>query len=384
VSRLLIVTRNLPPLTGGMERLNWHLAHELGKSFEVFLCGPHGCRNQSPDNVTVVKTFAAQPLYRFMLESLFVSWRAAQHIRPKLVIAGSGVTAPHALLISRLTGARMIVYLHGLDLIVEHPLYRALFLPSIRSADLALTNSRNTARLARAAGIASERISILHPGVSLPADADQYEASAFRRRIKAGDRPILLSVGRLTPRKGLLEFIRHALPSIVSAKPDVLLVVIGGEASEKLGAKPTCQRQAIVREAERLGLSDHLCFLGKVDEATLSQAYRSSQLHLFPVLDLPGDVEGFGMVAVEAAAHGLPTIAFAVGGIPDAVSHDASGLLIASGDYPALVTAVIDLLEGRHTNITPEHCRGFATRFAWDKFGECARQLCTHIIESRG
>ena len=54
--------------------------------------------------------------------------------------------------------------------------------------------------------------------------------------------------------------------------------------------------------------------LARVDDQRLSDAYFAADVMVFPVLDLPGDVEGFGMVAVEAAAHGLPTVAFAVGG----------------------------------------------------------------------
>jgi phosphatidylinositol alpha-1,6-mannosyltransferase len=124
--------------------------------------------------------------------------------------------------------------------------------------------------------------------------------------------------------------------------------------------------------------------LGKVDDATLGQAYRSSRVHVFPVLDLPGDMEGFGMVALEAAAHGLPTVAFAVGGIPDAVSPEVSGLLITPGDYAALATGIIALLAGERPDITAQSCRDFAAGFAWSRFGERARSLCMSLIESRG
>lgn len=378
--RILIVTRNLPPLTGGMERLNWHLAQELAQRFRVRLCGPSGSRQKSPDNAPVIKTFAARPLPRFLVESLAVTLSAAVRFRPALVIAGSGVTAPHAWLAGRFTGARTLVYLHGLDLIAHHPLYRALFLPAIRHADRLLVNSRNTARLAREAGIAAERISILHPGVTLAAECANPGPDAFRRAIGAEDRPILLSVGRLTARKGLLEFVRHALPAIVAVHPSVLLVVIGGEASERLGACREGQSDAIRREAKRLGLANHLRLLGRVDDEVLEQAYRASRIHIFPVMDLPGDVEGFGMVAIEAASQGLPTVAFAAGGVPDAVAPGVSGLLVPPGDYPALALAIVDVLEGRHAEIDANRCRDFASGFAWASFGECARRICGIVI----
>lgn len=382
--RILITTRNLPPLTGGMERLNWHLAHELSQCCEVGLCGPHGSRELSPAQAPVLKTFASQPLLRFMLESLAATLITAWRFRPALVIAGSGVTAPHAWLAGRLTGARMLVYLHGLDLIAEHPLYRTFFLPSIRRADQVLVNSHNTARLARAAGVLPQRIDILHPGVTLPPKPDRRRSDDFRRMIDAKQRPILLSVGRLTPRKGLLEFIRHALPTIVAAQPDALLVVIGGEASQKLGASDSArQTEAIRRAAEGLGLAGHLRLLGYVDDERLEQAYQASRVHLFPVLDIPGDVEGFGMVAVEAAAHGLVTVAFKAGGVCDAVAQDVSGILIPTGDYTGFAKAVIALLAADQTQHQVDQCRHFASRFSWERFGEHARRICNDLLQQR-
>lgn len=381
--RVLFVTRNLPPLTGGMERLNWNLAREIAQSFDVCLCGPNGSADLRPPNVRLAREFASQPSYRFFFESLVVCLNVARRVRPSIIIAGSGVTAPHVWLASRLTGARSVVYLHGLDLIVDYGVYRTFFLPAIRRADLVLANSRCTAGLAYKAGVAAEQIALLHPGVSLPGDPVPGGTAAFLRRIGAADRAILLSVGRLAARKGLVEFVRHSLPAIVVAEPSALLVVIGGEASEKLGARQANQRELILREANNLGLREHLCFLGRVDEHTLEQAYRACLLHVFPVLDSPGDVEGFGMVAIEAAAYGRPTIAFAAGGVPDAVSHHVSGLLIEPRNYRAFADAVIDVLKGKHAEITDDGCRSFAEGFAWHRFGERARSICEDLIETR-
>src|SRR3546814_20724889 len=74
------------------------------------------------------------------------------------------------------------------------------------------------------------------------------------------------------------------------------------------------------------------------------------------------------MVAVEAAAHGVPTIAFATGGIVDAVAEGESGRLIRPGDYGAFAGVVIESL-ANHLQLT-ESCRYFSERFAWHRFGE--------------
>lgn len=375
------MTRNLPPLTGGMERLNWHLAHELSRSFDVFVCGPDGCQNYLPPEIHVGATFASQPVSRFLTQSLRRGSAAARNIKPDLLIAGSGVTAPHVLLASRLTNTPMLVYLHGLDLVADHPLYRWGFLPCIRRCQGALVNSHHTARLAEQAGIGRQRIHVLHPGVTLPANLEQIDTRAFRAKLGVGNRPILLSVGRLTERKGLQAFIRHALPSIARRHPDVLLLVVGGEATERLGASRPRVGDSIAKEAANRGLTKHIRLLGRIDDATLAQAYVASQLHVFPVLDLPGDVEGFGMVAAEAAAHGLPTICFRSGGVGDAVAAGRSGLLVEPTDYTTMAKAIIAFINGDYPSINPEACRNFAAQLSWTIFGERLRNICLGYMQ---
>jgi phosphatidylinositol alpha-1,6-mannosyltransferase len=106
--------------------------------------------------------------------------------------------------------------------------------------------------------------------------------------------------------------------------------------------------------------------LGRLDEAALHDAYFASDLHVFPIRDLPHDPEGFGMVAVEAAAHGLASVAYACGGVADAVGEGVSGHLVGPGDSAGFADAVLRLLE---RPLPAEAVRGFAQAFAWPRFG---------------
>ncbi len=362
--RVLLVTRNFPPLWGGMERLNWHIADELTHAYEVTVIGPAGAAAQAPANVTVIEV-PLRPLWRFLLLATWRALRAARRSRPAVVLAGSGLTAPMAWLAARLGGARCIAYVHGLDVIATHPIYRLGWRPFLRRMDRIIANSRHTAGLARSAGVAPAHIGIVHPGVALPV-LDPQARARFRTRHGLGEAPLLLSVGRLTARKGLAEFVADVLPRVVAAYPEVRLVVIGDEPADALHGGSTGAAARVQAAAVAAGVQDRLRFLGSATDAELSEAYQAADVLVFPVLDLPGDVEGFGMVAVEAAAHGLPTVAYATGGVVDAVAEDESGTLISPGDAEGFAAAVLRLLA---QPLPAERVRAFAERFAWPRFG---------------
>lgn len=398
--RILLVTRNLPPLVGGMERLNWHLAAELAQHAEVRVVGPRD--SSLPDNVPLAGV-PLRPLWKFLATVQWRALREARRWRPDVVLAGSGLTAPAVWLAARACRARAAVYVHGLDLTVAHPIYKLIWRAALRHMDRVIANSTPTRQLAEAIRIRPERIGIVHPGVELPADAAAQAAvgaaeaaiktsapmdpglrqdddvlppakptppreGSFRATYKLGERPLLLSVGRLSARKGLREFVSQALPTIAADHPDIVLLVVGDAPSDALHAE--AQTPASIRAAAQAhGLGDNLLFLGTItDYAELGAIYRACNVHAFPVRTIPGDPEGFGMVAVEAAAHGLPTVAFATGGIVDAVADGRSGRLVPSGDYAALANAVTQML-ATPVDMGPE-CRVFANDFAWPSFGE--------------
>ena len=81
------------------------------------------------------------------------------------------------------------------------------------------------------------------------------------------------------------------------------------------------------------------------DPPELVCAYECAVLRVFPVRSIPEDPEGFGMLAIEAAAHGLPAVVFAAGGILDAVAPDRSGKLVPSEDYKTLRDTIAQTLE---------------------------------------
>ena len=375
--KIVLVTRNLPPLLGGMERLNLHMARSLAEWSDLTVIGPIGCRQFLPDNIEVTE-IPARPLSAFLLRSFWATWRRSIH-PIHLLIAGSGLAALSTGLAAWRTGAKSVAYVHGLDLMAQHPLYRAAWLPALRRLDHAFANSANTADIASRKGVARGRITVIHPGVTLP-EASEDPDDTFRKRHGLGKRPILLSVGRLTARKGLVQFVRHVLPKVKQKYQDVVLVVIGDEAPDALSGAGTGGRAALQNLAAELGLAENVMLLGPCDDDTLSNAYFAADVHVFPVQDIPGDVEGFGMVAIEAAAHGLPTVAFAVGGVPDAVSHGRSGFLVQPGDFNSFAQSTCELLAAGRESRMRGSAREVAAGFQWHYFREHARSALVNVL----
>lgn len=367
--RILLVTRNLPPLVGGMERLNWHIADELSRHAEVRIVGPEGSAAQCPARVEPTEV-PLHPLWQFLTASAWQTMRITMAWKPDVVLAGSGLSAPAALMAARTAGARASVYLHGLDAAVRHPVYRALWHPAIRRMDTVVANSRATAELARKLGVIESRLHVVHPGVEIPsAPQPAHALHAFRHRHGLGQGRLLLSIGRLTTRKGLREFVQHALPAIIRGAPDITLAIIGDAPADSLHASLQT-RESIQATADAAGVGQHLHFLGIItDPVDLACAYESAALHIFPVRSLPGDPEGFGMVAIEAAAHGLPTVAFATGGVVDAVRDGQSGHLVEPGNYPALAAATLQVLDSP-TDQWQTKTTLLSREFAWPVFGQ--------------
>ncbi len=360
-----------------MERLLWNVFKELQMQYSCSVVGPKGCRKYIS---SMHKAFECPiyPLYAFLASSCIKSIRAALTTKPSLCIAGSGLTAPMACAVRQLFKIPMITFVYGLDLVAPSRIYNRLFVPSIRQSDIVIAISLKTAKLAEEKGVASHKIQVLFPGVDIP--KYRLTTTDFRNEYKLAGKAILLSVGRLIPRKGLAEFLSNSFPALLKKCPNTCFVIIGSEAKNALKKEGQVLKQikAIIRERN---LTNHVLLLGRVDDVTLNSAYREADLFIFPVRDIPGDMEGFGMVAVEAAAHGLPTVAFAVQGVTDAVAHNISGFLVAPERYEDFTEIVVSYLKGNLTTVTPEGCLSHAKRFSWSNYGKRLREICHQAMQ---
>ena len=198
MAKISLVSRNFPPLTGGMERLVFELYRTLIQHHEVAVLGPKGCEEHVNSGSVVASTTVSPTPFFLLLIFLKGVFLHRSNGRPDIVIGGSGLVGPVVVWLAKLSGAKSILLVHGLDIIADSRMYQWFFVPFLRRADLVVCNSKNTARLAMTRGVDEHCIEIVNPGAETLSSSVSYEEA--RQTLGLQDKRILLSVGRLIPR----------------------------------------------------------------------------------------------------------------------------------------------------------------------------------------
>jgi phosphatidylinositol alpha-1,6-mannosyltransferase len=158
---------------------------------------------------------------------------------------------------------------------------------------------------------------------------------AVRERLGLGGRPVVVCVSRLVPRKGQDMLIR-ALPTIRRRVPGAALLLGSGGP----------YRSTLERLAREHGVGSDVVFTGSVPWAELPSLYAAGDVYAMPCRTRAAglDVEGLGIVYLEASATGLPVVAGDSGGAPDAVLPGETGYVVGGRDVPAIAARITDLL----------------------------------------
>ncbi|HEX3614558.1 MAG TPA: glycosyltransferase family 4 protein [Sporichthyaceae bacterium] len=338
MARTLVVTNDFPPRTGGIQ------------SFVAALVA-----RQDPDTIVVYApawpgaaqfdAAAAYPVVRhrgaLMLPVPTVAGHAAELVRrfgASTVLFGAAV--PLGLLAPGLreAGVRRAVGLtHGHEAAwAQAPGANRVLRRVAADLDvLTYLGPFTGSRIARALRPADRaKLVRLHPGV----DARRFApgpGAARRAALGLAGRPVVVCVSRLVPRKGQDTLIR-ALPTVRSVVPDACLLVVGSGPHEWR-----------LRElAARTGLAEHVRFTGGVSDADLPGYYGAGDVFAMPCRTRRRglEVEGLGMVFLEASACGLPVVAGDSGGAPEAVIEGRTGTVVDGRSVPAVAAAVTRLL----------------------------------------
>ena len=271
--------------------------------------------------------------------------------------------------ISKRYGIPYICYVHGEDVSVARTSRQLKLVTNkvLGAASLIICNSEFSRQmLTEDWNIRSGAIETINPGVDTSFFEPQDRNETARAKLGWSDRRVVLTVGRLQRRKGQDNFIR----SLVFTKrkiPNILYAVVGGGAL----------KEELVALVQQNQLESNVVFHGEVSDETIRDCYQQCDLFCLPNRTDGADMEGFGMVSLEAQSCGKPAIVGNSGGTPETVSAGTTGVVIDCTDPQTISEQVVRLLNDR--NLLHSMGRAARTRtvnnFDWRSITEKSSQI---------
>lgn len=338
--RLVLVTQDFPPRRGGIQTYALELANRLAQRLEAFAViapnAPGAAAEDAKLGYPVLRRGTANTLVAACAPALA---ELVRRERFEHALHAQWSTAPASLALRGLGGLKTVnVAVHGRELLLapwraapfaQHA-YDAVRRAALVRADRVLAGSDYTAGLARELGVEPARLSVTRYGTD-PERFQPTDATSLRERLGLVGRPVLLTIARLVERKGIDSVLR-ALPRVLERVPGAAYVIAGD-------GPDRARLEELARPCARA-----VHFAGPVADAELARWYSLADVFVMPSRSVPPDVEGFGIVYLEAGACERPVVAARAGGVPDAVADGISGVLVPPGDDAALARALADLL----------------------------------------
>lgn len=341
---VLFATQDFPPDIGGIQTYSWEVTRRLVARVErLEVVAPRRPRADTVDQKVPfpVTRVPGRPDLLPLSALPVVPFRAYQQ-QTDIALHAQWQTVGASVLSRALTGhpRAIVCAAHGRELLFNpttegsglDTAYNRLRDRLLAQVDLLVPVSHYTAGLLHDRGVSPDRTHVLPNGTD-PEHFRPLDGAPLRQRLGLEARPVLLTVGRLVPRKGI-DTVLRALPTIAEAVPDVAYLVVG--------TGPDQSR--LTRIAERHHVRDRVRFVGQLGHDRLPLYYSAADLFVMPARTSPPDVEGFGLVFLEANACGTPVIGARTGGIPDAIRDGDTGLLVPPADPDALAEAAVRVL----------------------------------------
>ncbi len=348
---ILFVTRKFPPSTGGMERAAFELHAVLASNNQVTLVKWGGSNRWLP------------LLYPYLL--VCALWQGLRRC-PDVIYLQDGLMAPIGWLLKQLLHRPTVITIHGKEATYANPLYKRVVLPCIaRQSALVVVSNETKQQVLKALPLTKP--TVIFNGVTDIYAPDRREsdeaiiADALDMSLATlKQRKLLHTNGRLVPRKGVRQFIDNVLPQLAASDPSILYIV-SGEGSD---------RPAIEAAIKRHKLQHNVALLGWVTDKLAFALFNAIDLFIMPNVSVAGDIEGFGLVAINAAACGNTVIASNLEGIKDAITDGKNGFLLPAGDADAYVKTI--QRELKRSSLDPAKVRAYTLKhYSWS---ETARQ----------
>ena len=326
MKKTLVLTHEYYPFKGGVARY----CHNLFKFFaeDRYLV--------VTDNKEV-KTTANILNTRLVYSKLKPSWLLA-YFKLKRIIKKNNIEqifTPNILPLGSLAYFLKIPYiisLHGLDINLALANKPSLTKKILENAKAIIVNTKNTAKIIEPLGIDQSKIHLIYPGRDFDTNYDESKLAAFRKKLNIGDEKIIITLARLNKRKGQ-DLVIKALAQIKKDYQLKYFIIGSGQEKKYL--------ESLIKKYK---LSNNVFIFDNIDDEELIYFFKLADIFVMPHRNTGKDVEGFGIVFLEAALCALPIIAGDSGGIKEVFDSSQQAILVPSDDLRSLVRAIKHLL----------------------------------------
>jgi glycosyltransferase involved in cell wall biosynthesis len=364
---ILFVSHKYPPATGGMEKHSFELIQGMTKYAAVHTLVYEGKESRI--------SFFLQ-LQKRILQKL------KEHPEIKVIHFNDGLLAAVCSFHSKYRHIPLTTTVHGLDITFPSEFYRKYILQRFNRFSKVIAVSEATAREAIKSGIHQDLVVAIPNGVDTEEakEISKKDFSVLREKLNLPDKKILLMLGRPVYRKGFSWFIKNVFPLV---KNDFQVVMVGPfQAEPTLHEKilyllPKGLRKKImlflgypsdqVNLREILKTEKGIRHLGHQPYTVIQALFQHSSAFLMPNIGVKGDMEGFGLVCLEASVNGALVLAADIDGIPSAIQHNKNGILIASGNPEAWIAQIQQLNSNDFTETKNAFTKYSIEHYPWDK-----------------
>lgn len=366
---LFIISTEFLPGPGGIGSHAYQVAkelHKLGWQVTVFSeqgnCGDaeiEEFNRQSP--FKVIRLFPTPSMYLLVLKLLKLVWASVTK-RPDVIMGTGKHGAWFATLTGKLTFTRTALIGHGTEFIVtmsrrSKQINNWVF----NKADAIVYVSNYTKQVAEQTGVYNKNAHVLHNGGDneLFYPLPNATVDTFKKEKGISGQKLILTVGNVQPRKGH-EFVIRAMPEVIKAIPNAHYYCVG---------PPTIQTY-LEDVAQQVGVSQVVHFPGRVLEGELRQWMNACDVFvLTSVATDYGDIEGFGIVIIEAALCKKPAVVTSESGPGEAIVEGVTGMGVKEKDSKAIADKIITLLSNANlaNNMGEKAFQNALTNFTWTK-----------------
>jgi len=326
MKKTLVLTHEYFPYPGGVARYVYNLFKYLDK--DQYFVVTDNDQVKTKDNILNLKLtnsiFKPSWLFGFFkIKKIIKDNKIKQILTPNILPFGSLIY-----LLFKLYKIPYVISLHGLDINLALKNKPNLTKRILYSAKFIITNSQNTANLLDSLSLSKDKIKVLYPSFDLQTHIDQNKLLSLEKRLDiTEDDLVLLTVGRLNKRKGHDLVIKAMFRN--KDLPLKYLIVGQGEEYKNLLAL-----------AKKYNIEDRIIWIGQVADSELIYYYKQANIFVTPHRISNVDVEGFGLVFLEAANCQLPIIAGNSGGVKEILTNEENALLVEADNLNELSKAI--------------------------------------------